>query len=146
VASKYDAFSQMLENYKKAVYEKDVNAFVKAYDRDPHVFDMWGAWSLRGSDSWRAMAADWFSSLGDEQVVVGATEVETTQSDDMAIGHAILTFTAFSASGEKLRSMNNRLTVALKKTGDEWRVIHEHTSVPINVQTMKPELQYSKPS
>jgi ketosteroid isomerase-like protein len=131
VASKYDAFSQMLENYKKAVYEKDVNAFVKAYDRDPHVFDMWGAW---------------FGSLGDEQVVVDATEIETTQSDDMAIGHAILTFTAFSASGEKLRSMNNRLTVALKKTGDEWRVIHEHTSVPINVQTMKPELQYSKPS
>ena len=34
------------------------------------------------------------------------------------------------ADGNEERSMNNRLTWALRKDGDGWKIVHEHTSAP----------------
>ena len=136
-----DPFLQLLGAYQNAVHAKDVNAFVAIYDEDLHVFDMWGTWSLRGLDAWRTMAEGWFSSLGNEQVLVGFKEVQTTEVGELAIGHAILTYTAVSAEGKELRSLNNRITVALRKTGHLWKIFHEHTSAPIDHQSMKAILQ-----
>ena len=138
-----DPFLQMLGSYKAAVLAKDVDAFAALYDDDVHIFDMWGTWSLRGVEAWRNMAADWFSSLGTERVIVDAKEAKTTMIGELAIGHAILTYTAVSTDGKELRSLNNRITVALRRTGESWRVFHEHTSAPIDHQSTKAILQHT---
>jgi uncharacterized protein (TIGR02246 family) len=135
----------VLNRYKSAVLAKDVDAFVALYDDDVHVFDMWGSWSLRGIDAWRNMATGWFASLGTERVVVGIELVEGFVADDLAVGHAILSYTAVSATGESLRSLNNRITVTLRKTGESWKIFHEHTSAPIDHETTKATLQYRNP-
>lgn len=137
----HDPFVQALNAYKAAVYAKDVDAFAALYDDDVHVFDMWGAWSLRGIEAWRGMAVDWFSSLGTERVVVDADDMQSTVIGDLAVGHAILTYTALSATGETLRSLDNRITLALRKAGDSWKIFHEHTSAPIDHLSTKAMLQ-----
>jgi uncharacterized protein (TIGR02246 family) len=134
-----------LDAYTEAVLAKDADAFAALYDEDVEVYDMWGTWSLRGISAWRGMAEEWFSSLGDETVQVEARDVGCTAGPDLAIGHAILTFTARSAAGETLRSLDNRITVALRRHGDRWQVIHEHTSAPIHHQTAKAILSYKPP-
>lgn len=134
-------FQQMLDHYQAAVLAKDVAAFSALYDDELLVFDMWGSWSLSGIEAWRAMAADWFDSLGTETVVVTADEVRTLQSSDLVIGHALLSFTAVSATGERLRSLTNRITVGMKRSGQRWKVIHQHTSVPIDPHTTQAILQ-----
>lgn len=135
-------FLHALDRYKEAVLAKDVDAFARLYDDDVHVFDMWGAWSLRGIQPWRKMASEWFSSLGSERVIVSVGDAQSTSSDEMAIGHAILTYTAVSAEGKELRSLSNRISMALKRTGDVWKIIHEHTSAPIDHQSLKAMLKY----
>jgi ketosteroid isomerase-like protein len=135
--SNEDPFPRLLALYQSAVLAKDTEAFLALYEPDLHVFDMWGIWSLRGIGSWRAMADDWFSSLGTEKVVVTADEVESTTAGELAIGHAILTFTAISAEGERVRSLTNRLTMGLRLVGGSWKVFHEHTSAPIDHQSIK---------
>jgi ketosteroid isomerase-like protein len=137
VNERIDPFVQMLDSYKAAVLAKDVDAFVALYDDDVRVFDMWGTWSLRGVESWRKMARQWFSSLGSERVIVSATDAQSTCVGDLAIGHAILIYTAVSAEGKQLRSLSNRMTLALKRTGESWKVLHEHTSAPIDHQSLK---------
>ena len=128
---------EALARYSAAAYEKDVDAFVSLYSADLHVFDMWNSWELRGIDAWRAMAAGWFSSLGDERVVVKATDVVATVNGELAMGHATLTYTAISADGQELRSLDNRITLAMRRVGDAWKIFHEHTSGPIDHKTMK---------
>lgn len=118
--------------YAEAVRTKDIDAFSALYAQDVHVFDMWGSWSLRGLTAWRDMAADWFSSLGDERVVVTFDNAESTVTDDLVIGYAVLTYTAVAPDGTKLRSLSNRATMALCKTADCWTIFHEHTSAPID--------------
>ena len=127
----------VLARYAKAVLAKDVDAFVALYADDLEVYDMWGAWSLRGIDAWRAMVTDWFSSLGDERVVVGVEEAACTSTVDLAFGRAILTYAAHAADGTPLRSLVNRITLGLRRVGGEWTIVHEHTSAPIDHATMK---------
>jgi uncharacterized protein (TIGR02246 family) len=131
----------LLESYRDAVYAKDVEAFVAIFADDVRVFDMWGTWSHDGIDSWREMAVGWFGSLGDELVRVAFDEVQTTVGDDTAVLSAFVTFAGLSADGEELRSMNNRLTWGLRKTGGTWKVVHEHTSAPVEMATGKVDLE-----
>jgi len=132
-----DPVHEALARYSAAAYEKDVDAFVSLYSDDLHVFDMWNSWELRGIDAWRAMAAGWFSSLGDERVVVKASDVVATANGEFAMGHATLTYTAISADGQELRSLDNRITLAMRRAGNAWKIFHEHTSGPIDHKTMK---------
>ena len=131
----------LLESYRDAVYAKDIEAFVAIFADDVRVFDMWGTWSHDGIDSWREMAVGWFGSLGDELVRVEFDDVRTTVGDDTAVLSAFVTFAGLSADGAELRSMNNRLTWGLRKTGGAWKVVHEHTSAPVEMATGKVDLE-----
>ena len=141
MSNQNDPIVAMIESYKDAVLTKDVDAFCAIYDADIHIFDMWGQWSMRGIVAWRAMAQGWFSSVGNEQIIVDADHIESAITDELAVGHAIFTYTALSADGEKLRSLDNRITVVLKRIGDVWKVIHEHTSALIDHATLKANLK-----
>jgi ketosteroid isomerase-like protein len=82
------------------------------------------------------MAEGWFGSLGTERVVVTVCDVASSTGMDLALGHATLTFTAMSAEGKELRSLDNRLTIAMRRTGDSWKIFHEHTSAPIDHKSL----------
>ena len=131
----------MLTAYAAAVYDKDVDAFISLYDDDVRVFDLW-AWSYDGAGAWRQVVTEWFGSLGSERVAVESDDVQTTVADGVAVVHAFLTFKGLSADGEELRAMNNRLTWTLRRGGDgAWKILHEHTSAPADVETAKVVLQ-----
>lgn len=132
-----DPVAHALAQYKATAYAKDVDAFVSLYADDVHVFDMWNQWELRGIGAWRGMAEEWFGSLGTERVVVSFSDVAATVGADIALGHATVTYTAVSAEGKELRSLDNRMTIALRRTGDAWKIFHEHTSGPIEHASMK---------
>ena len=123
---------QILESYATAVRAKDVDAFVALYADDVRNFDLWNAWSYDGKAELRGMVEEWFGSLDDgEEVVVEWDDVRAQPGKDVAGLSAFLTFSAVSSSGEKLRSMNNRLTWVLRTDGDgAWKIAHEHTSAP----------------
>ena len=136
-----DPVTGMFDAYREAVYAKDVDAFVRLYHADVHVFDMWGEWSLQGIAAWRGMAEGWFGSLGDERVRVKFDDIESRVDESMAFGHATVTYSAQAADGAILRSLSNRMTVVLQRHGEDWKVVHEHTSAPIEHQTLKARLQ-----
>ncbi len=136
------AIEQMLAEYAAAVRAKDVDRFLALYADDVRVFDMWGSWSYDGAEAWRGMATEWFASLGKEQVAVEFESVKTVVGENVAIAEAFVTYKGLSATGQELRAMNNRLTWGLTKTGGEgWRVVHEHSSAPLDFKTGKVQLQ-----
>lgn len=137
---------QALNGYAAAVRAKDVNSFVSLYAPHARVFDMWGRWSYDGAEAWREMAAEWFGSLGEEQVAVEFEDVQTVVGSDVVVVHAFVTYRGLSAGGEELRAMNNRLTWALQKgVDDDWKIVHEHSSAPAAFDTGKVELQRRVP-
>lgn len=132
---------RVLDAYKAAVLAKDVDAFVALYDEDVRVFDMWSEWSHNGTRAWREVVMNWFGSLGTERVSVDVSDVQIIGAHDVAVVHAFVTYRGLSAEGEVLRAMHNRLTLALEQHGGTWRIVHEHTSAPVNSETSKVMLQ-----
>jgi ketosteroid isomerase-like protein len=129
--------AQVLEAYKAAVYERNVDAFLRLYDPEARVFDAWDIWSYEGVAARRGAVEQWFSSLGAERVKVIFDDVLVTVGQDLAVVSAVGTYAAFSADGTELRSMQNRFTWALKLEGNAWKIVHEHTSTPIRSSDTK---------
>ena len=136
--------TQILESYAAAVHAKNAEALMRLYDRDVRVFDTWGIWSYEGAEAWQRAVEAWFTSLGSERVKVGFDEVKTSGGRDFAVVSAIVTYAGFSAAGEPLRKMQNRLSWALRTSGHVLRIVHEHTSAPVGFDDAKAILQRIK--
>jgi uncharacterized protein (TIGR02246 family) len=131
----------LLETYKIAVQQKDIEAYCSIFDEDVKIFDMWQSWSIDGLKAWRAMAKEWFASLGENIDVVTFDNVQIHLHGEMAHVSAFVRFTAVSPNGTELRFLENRLTWVIEKKVQSWKVIHQHTSGPVDFNTMKVILQ-----
>jgi len=130
-----------LTAYKDAVFTRDVDAFIALYDQDVRVFDMWGTWEYNGADAWRGVISQWFATLGTERVAVDTDDVQIIVAQDVAILHTFVAYKAMSAEGGELRSMHNRMTWGLRQKSGFWKIVHEHTSAPVDFATAKVILQ-----
>jgi ketosteroid isomerase-like protein len=133
---------QVLDAYKAAVLGKDLDAFMAIYDQNIEVFDMWGPpWIYQGTQSWRSMAEEWFRSLNDERVVVDMENVQIELTAQMAFVSAFVKYTAISSDGTPLRWLQNRMTCVLEPKDGRWKITHEHTSAPVDHNTLKVSLK-----
>ncbi len=132
-------FHGFFERYAAAALRKDVEAMLGLYADDLSAFDTWDAWS-RDSDDWRTMNREWLTSLGEEKVVVTFDDIRTIEDNNIAMATAIVTFAAVAKEGKKLRSLQNRLTWVAARRGTGWKIVHQHTSVPVDGSRMQPLL------
>lgn len=132
-----DPIPALVDAYRAAVFARDVDALAALYDPEVRVFDTWGRWSYDGRPAWRAMLAEWLGSLGTERVRVEMDEVRAEVTPELAVAHAFVTYQGLSAEGQPLRAMTNRLTWIVRRREGAWRIVHEHTSAPIDFDGMK---------
>lgn len=132
-----DSIAFLFEIYKSSIFEKDLETFCALFDDDVRIFDMWQQWSYEGIAAWREMVKGWFSTLGADRDVVTFDEKRILESDDMAIATAIVRFTAVSAEGSELRYLEERLTWVVQRKAGAWKILHQHTSTPIDFNSMK---------
>jgi ketosteroid isomerase-like protein len=128
-------FNSFFETYKSSVLNKDVDTLMALYDKDFIAFDMWGRWSYVGEGPWREMNQRWLGSLGSESVAVEFDDINTVSGGGVACANATVTYKALSETGEVLRSMQNRLTWVAKQNNGAWKIVHQHTSAPIDPST-----------
>ncbi len=130
----------VLENYKSAIYEKDVERLLASYSTDIHIYDCWQNWESIGISEWKDSVIGWFKSLKEESVLlkVDFNDLVITDNMNIAFVHCAVTFAAHNEeTGEKLRQMTNRFTFGLSKENESWTITHEHSSLPIDMETGK---------
>ncbi|MGP4081514.1 YybH family protein [Pseudalkalibacillus sp. R45] len=130
----------VLEKYKYGVYEKDVDQFLSIFAPDVHIYDCWGDWESKGISSWRENVVNWFNGLREDGdlLKVDFNDLTIEENTNVAFVHCAVTFAAYrEKSGEKLRQMTNRFTFGLKKVNESWLITHQHSSLPINMETGK---------
>jgi ketosteroid isomerase-like protein len=128
---------RLFEVYKESVFQKDPIRLAGIYDEGIIVFDMWSKFRVSGKGEWAEEIRSWLSSLGDERVVVEFSEIESMRDEVIAFASAFVSFKAVAADGSELRSMKNRLTWNIAKRGEDWLIVHQHTSAPIDSATTK---------
>ena len=132
-----ESVTQVPEHYISAVSEKDVDALLSLYDDNVRIFDLWGEWTHEGAPAWRQSVTDWFASLGDQRVSVSFEDIRTIVAEDLATLLSVITYRDMGTDGVARGSMQNRLTWVLKRSGNHWKIVHEHTSAPVDFETQK---------
>ncbi|WP_088041528.1 nuclear transport factor 2 family protein [Bacillus sp. EAC] len=136
---RFNKVQDVLENYRSAIYEKDVERFVSTYSADVHVYDCWENWECIGIVQWKETVKDWFNGLSEDGHLLKTDfdNVVVEENSNLSFVHCAVTFTALAESGEKIRQMTNRFTFGLKKENESWTIIHEHSSLPLSMETGK---------
>lgn len=128
----YDA---ILQHYADAVYNKDVEQFLSIYDEHVYIYDTWNQWMCHDLEALRNMTVDWFESLGKETVRVEFTQLNVIDSVDHTIWIGEVNYKALDEHSHVIRSICNRMTWVIKACDGGFRIVHEHSSLPINIES-----------
>lgn len=132
-----DQLAHLFEAYRTAVLLKDVDRMIALYADDVRLFDAWNVWVCEGASLWRKTVEQWFESLDTDTVHVSFEDARAEGGAALVVASATVTFAAFSQAGERLRSMRNRMTWALAQRSGSWKIVHQHSSLPIDLDSFK---------
>jgi uncharacterized protein (TIGR02246 family) len=116
---------QLMDEWIAAVNAKDVERVMALYASDVVVFDYPPPLQHVGIDSHRRSFEQWFAMMPD-QVTCQLKDLRITAGDEIAFARAL----NHIVSGKMDQWV--RATVCFEKRGREWKVVHEHVSVPID--------------
>jgi len=132
------------DRYVAAFKAKDVDAIMKVYapDQTLVVFDVVPPRQYVGAAAYRK---DWQTVFGgfDGPITVELTDLDVVADRNLAYSHSIQHVAGTNKHGKKL-DLTVRVTDVYKKAHGRWQIIHEHVSVPVDLETAKPDLA-SKP-
>jgi ketosteroid isomerase-like protein len=118
--------------YKQSAWEKNTESMIGLYDTNVVIFDMWERGHQTGLTEWSGVIKDWLTSLGRERVNVNFEMIEIRENGNVGFASALITFQALSIDDTVIRSMRNRITLGFFNDNGGWKVVHQHTSAPIN--------------
>jgi uncharacterized protein (TIGR02246 family) len=123
---------------------KDIDAIMRVYvpDQTLFVFDVVPPRQYVGAAAYRK---DWQEFLDnfDGPITVELSELAIATDRSLAYGHSIQRVVGTDKQGKKI-DLTVRVTDVYKRIKGKWLVIHEHVSVPVDLDTGKPDLT-SKP-
>lgn len=127
----------LIDRYTAAVQAVDKEALLALYSPAARIFDAFTPWQSRGTGEWGAQLEGWFSHMRNHGGEAIATEVDVQVTTQMALLTMVMRYSEQNEDG-KNEGMSNRLTWVALPDGDDWLIVHEHTSVPLNEETMSP--------
>jgi uncharacterized protein (TIGR02246 family) len=128
-----------LEARAAAVRAKDVEALLAWYAPEVVTFDLVPPISNRGAGAVRERVAAWFSSFR-TPIEYEVREVTVFVAGDVALDHHLTHVRGTGVSGAEI-DMWFRETVGYRKVAGRWRVVHQHSSVPVDMATGRPVLE-----
>jgi uncharacterized protein (TIGR02246 family) len=132
------------ERFVAALKAKDLDAIMKMYvpDQTLVAFDVVPPRQYVGAAAYRK---DWQTFLGtfEGPITLKLTDLGVAADRNLAYSHSIQHVAGTDRQGKKL-DLTVRVTDVYKKARGRWLIIHEHVSVPVDLDAGKPDLS-SKP-
>lgn len=125
----------LVEEWAAAVRAKDVDRMLVHYADDVLVYDLAAPLETKGKAHLREHWSSWFASI-DGPLGCEHHHLEITSGDDVAFCTALTHNSGTRKDGVKL-DFWVRATVGFHKVSGEWKVIHEHVSVPFDMATSR---------
>ena len=124
------------DTYTQAVSSLEPSTLLALYSEDARVFDSMAPDEYADKAAWAEMVEEWLGGLREGTATVRDGQV--IESDDLAVLTGHVTYAGVLEDGEDVE-VECRITLVLEKVGDTWTIVHEHTSVPIDMEDMEDE-------
>ena len=124
----------------KAVRDKNADEAISTSAPNIVLFDVVNPFQQIGSVASKKRAEDWFSSFKGP-ISYEIADLGITAGDNVAFSHGLSHVSATKTDGGQL-DMWWRTTVCFAKIDEKWTVMHEHNSVPFDVESGKATLDF----
>ncbi|MCR6482315.1 nuclear transport factor 2 family protein [Amycolatopsis sp. OK19-0408] len=119
----------VIEARVAAVAAKDVEALVAQFAEDVALFDALGPVRESGRDAERARLAAWFDAYRSE-IGLRIRDLEVVADGDVGFAHYLFEVRGTMVDGTEVE-MWVRSTAGFRRTAAGWKIVHEHSSVPL---------------
>jgi len=137
------AIETLESRFAAAVTAKDLDAIMKVYAPGSglFVFDVVPPRQYVGADAYRK---DWkgFLDTFKGPIKFTVSDLSIDAAGKMAYSHSVQHVSGTDTKGKAV-DFTVRVTDVYRKMGGDWRVVHEHVSVPVNMDTGKPDMMSS---
>jgi len=117
---------EQIENWAKAVQNKDLDGILANHSADILMFDVPPPIQSKGIDAYKK-TWDLFFDWSPDNPVFEIREINITAGSDVAFATVLM---RCAGRTENESGLDFRLTVGLRKISDRWIVTHEHHSIP----------------
>jgi len=124
------AIRELIESWASAVRARDFHGILANHSPDILMFDVPPPLASKGLEAY-AKTWDLFLSWSDDPVIFDIKSMDITASNDVAFAAALMRCAGTEKSGQRIE-LEFRLTIGLRKIGEQWVVLHEHHSIPAN--------------
>jgi uncharacterized protein (TIGR02246 family) len=139
-----EAIRRLESQFAEAVNAGNVDAIMKVYapGQGLVVFDVVPPRQYIGADAYRK---DWqtFVSMFAGPVKFDISDLAITADGEHAYSHSIQHVSGSDTKNQPF-DLVVRVTDVYRKTNGKWLIVHEHVSVPVDLETKQPDLS-SKP-
>lgn len=122
---------QLLQRWEQALRDKDLDAILALYADDVVAYDLMGAPRF---DNKAAYAEHWRACMAQcpDGGFLALQDIAVTAEGDLG-------FARFIAAGgpDEQTSIWMRGTVCYRRQDGEWKIVHEHWSVPVDMESGK---------
>lgn len=122
----------LLHEYVSAVHRKDLDRLMACYSDDVVAYDMQPPLEYRGAHSYKKAWATVLSTADTFELEMREPRIYC--SDDVAFVHALMRYDMQPTEGGRMQGWF-RWTAGLRRVADSWRIVHEQSSVPIDMET-----------
>jgi len=136
--------SALEDHLISSIRTKDLNGVMSVYVPDDtlFVFDVIPPRQYVGASAYRA---DWKGVLDsfNGPITAELADLKIASSNKLGFGHSIQHFSGTDHGGKNI-DWTLRVTDCYEKINGKWLIVHEHYSVPVDLQTAQADLM-SKP-
>lgn len=128
----------LMEGRAKAVRAREIGRITSDYAPEVLIFDVVDPLQTIGSDAVSIRSEEWLSSFHGP-IGFEMRELTISASATVAFCHSLNRVHGTKSGGGEL-DMWWRATLGFRKIEGEWKITHEHNSVPFNAETGKASL------
>ncbi|QEL14368.1 YybH family protein [Limnoglobus roseus] len=125
---------RLLADQMSAICAKDLDRIMSFYAADAVTFDIKPPFQLKGNAALRQMWEQCLPCFPDGSLSPVTRDVRVVAGGDVAAIHWLSQFAGWPP-GHPAAEMWMRGTAVYRKTGGEWKIVHDHVSVPFDPRT-----------
>ena len=122
------AIRELVQSWARAVRVKDLDGILANHSTDMLMFDVPPPLQSKGIEAYKK-TWELFFSWSNDPVVFDIKDMNIIAGSDVAFVAALVRCAGTEKNGERIE-LEFRLTIGLRRIGDQWIVLHEHHSIP----------------
>jgi ketosteroid isomerase-like protein len=126
---------QFLQEFAATIRSGDIDKIMEFYADDIIAYDMMPPLDFRGVETYRKNWEECFTSYFQFPVIFEYRDQKIFANGPYAFCHSLSHMSGKGKKDGKEMEAWMRTTIGLKKFGKSWKIIHEHNSVPLEMET-----------